>query len=84
MVPTIEQLWDRGANTAEIARKFNKRECEIDKAISQLLDKRYVEKTEKKPRKCLSCQEEFESNGNGNRVCSLCKDREAWMSSDLG
>ena len=29
-------------------------------------------------RKCLICQDAFNSSWKGNRVCSRCKDTEAW------
>jgi hypothetical protein len=32
----------------------------------------------KKGRTCLSCSQTFQSTGPGNRICSPCKELEAW------
>ena len=37
----------------------------------------------RKERKCLSCLHFFPSHGPGNRICSGCKDREAWSTNDF-
>jgi hypothetical protein len=34
----------------------------------------------KQKRRCLSCERTFESSGSGNRICNLCKNRDAWSS----
>jgi hypothetical protein len=31
-----------------------------------------------KPRRCLMCEEAFESRWAGERVCRRCKDRDGW------
>lgn len=32
----------------------------------------------RKTRRCLSCSDNFASTGPGNRICSPCKDLDAW------
>jgi hypothetical protein len=34
--------------------------------------------SQRKLRDCLSCHRAFLSEGPGNRVCSTCKNRDAW------
>ncbi len=66
----IEQLWGKGKNTAEIADDLGICECDADTAKNRLMDLRYMKKNH---RKCLSCEQPFKSEGNGNRVCKKCK-----------
>ena len=36
-----------------------------------------------KKRKCLKCNKRFESEGNHNRICELCKRRNAYSYSNI-
>jgi len=39
--------------------------------------------SEEKIRKCLSCDREFKSNWNGNRICNHCKKNQAVSQDDI-
>jgi hypothetical protein len=34
----------------------------------------------RKPRRCLSCDRQFNSHGPGNRICLKCKNLDTWNS----
>jgi hypothetical protein len=37
-------------------------------------------KSQQRTRRCLSCARDFDSEGPGNRICGLCKQRSTWSS----
>jgi hypothetical protein len=39
--------------------------------------------TQQKPRRCLSCEIVFDSEGPGNRICQPCKQLVAWSASSV-
>ena len=39
--------------------------------------------SEEKIRKCLSCDREFKSSWNGNRICNHCKKNQAIAQNDI-
>lgn len=71
----IKRLWERGRNTAQIAKEIEWSEPDVDNEVHKIIQRRYLER---EGRECLMCREKFVSEGNANRVCDHCKDGEMW------
>jgi hypothetical protein len=60
---------ERFDNLDDIAKRFNREPMTVLQAIK---DAGFIKRT------CLCCDTTFVSYGPGNRVCSRCKQRDAW------
>lgn len=70
-----KRLWELGHNTAEIGRAIKAKEWEVFNFLRQEREggDNPVKNNEKKSRKCLKCEEDFESDHCGQRFCTNCK-----------
>ena len=85
--------WNEGYNTAQIARALKVHEGKVEIFLSQERSKMLKEgrpvdnvrgKVGTRPRKCLNCRDDFESEHSGQRVCDTCKRQDVWTSGDMG
>lgn len=53
---------------------------QIGMPIAVIAPEEYRRLLSQKPRQCLRCSKTFHSTGAGHRICSPCKEADAWTS----
>ena len=62
----IHALADRGVSRSEIARRFGVHKRTVDMALDR-------DVSTKTARDCITCGDEFQSEGAHNRMCGTCR-----------